>query len=52
MAKFRMHYPVPHDLRLPDGRTLEYAEYGDPGGIPLLYFHGFLGSIYEVRYAK
>ena len=46
-----MHYPVPHDLRLPDGRTLEYAEYGDPGGIPLLYFHGFLGSIYEVRYA-
>ena len=40
------------NLRLPDGRTLEYAEYGDPEGIPLLYFHGFLGSIHEVRSAE
>lgn len=26
---------------LPDGRRLGYAEYGDPTGIPLLYFHGY-----------
>jgi pimeloyl-ACP methyl ester carboxylesterase len=28
-------------LQLPDGRVLGYAEYGDPTGIPILYFHGF-----------
>ncbi|MGE5139296.1 MAG: alpha/beta fold hydrolase [Rudaea sp.] len=28
-------------VRLKDGRALGYAEYGDPNGIPLLYFHGF-----------
>ncbi|KFY10018.1 hypothetical protein V492_05254 [Pseudogymnoascus sp. VKM F-4246] len=26
---------------LPDGRKLGYAEYGDPDGTPLLYFHGY-----------
>ena len=30
----------PDRLRLRDGRTLAYAEYGDPQGIPVLYFHG------------
>jgi pimeloyl-ACP methyl ester carboxylesterase len=30
--------------RLPDGRHLGYAEYGDPDGVPLLYFHGTPGS--------
>lgn len=31
-----------HDLTmtLPDGRLLGYAEWGDPGGPPVLYFHG------------
>lgn len=29
---------------LPDGRVLSYAEYGDPAGHPLLYFHGTPGS--------
>ena len=28
-------------LRLKDGRLLGYAEYGDPGGRPVFYFHGF-----------
>jgi pimeloyl-ACP methyl ester carboxylesterase len=37
---------VPNGLRLRigDGRTLGYAEYGDPQGRPLVYLHGFPGS--------
>jgi pimeloyl-ACP methyl ester carboxylesterase len=31
-------------LRLSDGRTLGYAEYGDASGRPLLFFHGSPGS--------
>ena len=31
-------------IRLQDGRTLSYAEYGDPSGKPLFYFHGFPNS--------
>jgi pimeloyl-ACP methyl ester carboxylesterase len=31
-------------LRLKDGRLLGYAEYGDPAGKPLLFFHGMPGS--------
>jgi pimeloyl-ACP methyl ester carboxylesterase len=27
-------------ITLPDGRLLGYAEWGDPGGPPVLYFHG------------
>ncbi len=34
-------------LRLRDGRLLGYAEYGDPGGKPLLFFHGMPGSRLE-----
>ena len=34
-------------FRLPDGRTLTYAEYGVPGGKPVLYFHGLSGSRLE-----
>lgn len=32
------------EVRLPDGRRLAYAEYGDPNGTPVLYFHGFPNS--------
>jgi pimeloyl-ACP methyl ester carboxylesterase len=31
-------------LRLRDGRALGYAQYGDPGGPPIFFFHGSPGS--------
>ena len=31
-------------LSLDDGRTLAYAEFGDPGGDPVFVFHGGIGS--------
>jgi pimeloyl-ACP methyl ester carboxylesterase len=31
-------------VTLRDGRTLEYADLGDPGGRPVLYFHGTPGT--------
>jgi pimeloyl-ACP methyl ester carboxylesterase len=34
-------------FRLPDGRTLTYAEYGSSGGKPVFYFHGQSGSRLE-----
>ena len=34
-------------FRLPDGRTLAYAEYGAPDGKPVFYFHGPAGSRLE-----
>ena len=34
-------------FQLPDGRTLGYAEYGDPLGRPLFYFHGWPSSRIE-----
>lgn len=36
---------------LPDGRVLGFAEYGDPAGHPLLYFHGFPSSRLEASVA-
>ena len=36
-------------FQLPDGRTLGYAEYGDPRGKPLFYFHGWPSSRIEFR---
>ena len=36
-------------LRLPDGRLLGYAEYGDPNGMPLLFFHGTPGSRLQAK---
>ena len=38
-------------IRLRDGRQLGYAEWGDAGGRPLLYFHGWPGSRVEGRLA-
>jgi pimeloyl-ACP methyl ester carboxylesterase len=38
-------------IRLRDGRRLGYAEWGDPGGRPLLYFHGWPGARVEGRLA-
>lgn len=34
-------------LRLSDGRVLGFAEYGDPGGRPVLEFHGWPGCRLE-----
>ena len=31
-------------FRLPDGRVIGYAEYGDPAGLPVLALHGTPGS--------
>ncbi len=31
-------------LQLNDGRSLGYAEFGDPGGKPVFFFHGTPGS--------
>ncbi|MEW5710587.1 MAG: alpha/beta hydrolase [Pseudomonadota bacterium] len=39
--------PPSATLRLPDGRRLGYADYGDPGGVPVLVFHGLPGSRYQ-----
>jgi pimeloyl-ACP methyl ester carboxylesterase len=36
---------------LGDGRRLGYAEWGDPAGRPLLYFHGWPGARVEGRLA-
>ena len=38
-------------LRLRDGRNLGYAVFGDPGGKPGFYLHGFPGSRLESRIA-
>jgi pimeloyl-ACP methyl ester carboxylesterase len=34
-------------FRMPDGRTITYAEYGATDGKPVLYFHGLSGSRLE-----
>lgn len=39
-------------LTLADGRCLGYAEYGDPSGSPLIYFHGGGSSRLEPAYAN
>lgn len=33
--------------RLPDGRRLEYAEYGDPGGVPVFHIHGWPSELQQ-----
>jgi pimeloyl-ACP methyl ester carboxylesterase len=38
-------------LRLRDGRMLEYADYGDEGGFPAVFFHGFIGSYHQAAFA-
>jgi pimeloyl-ACP methyl ester carboxylesterase len=36
--------PVSRTVSLPSGRKLGIAEQGDPAGVPILFFHGFVGS--------
>ncbi len=44
-------FPASQLVRLSDGRSLEYAEYGDTSGPLVLYFHGTPGSHLEVHAA-
>lgn len=45
-----MRTGTPHQIvTLPDGRRLGFAEYGDPGGRPLLAFHGTPGARQMIR---
>lgn len=38
-------------ISLRDGRALGFAEFGDPAGKPIFYFHGFPGSRLEAQVA-
>lgn len=37
-------------IQLPDGRRLGYAEYGNPNGKHIMFFHGHPGSRLEAQY--
>lgn len=39
-------------IRLSDGRRLGFAEYGDPSGWPVMFFHGTPGSRVMARFAE
>ena len=38
-------------MRMPDGRWLTYADFGDPAGRPVFSFHGGLSCRLDVRFA-
>jgi pimeloyl-ACP methyl ester carboxylesterase len=38
-------------MKLPDGRTLGWAQYGAINGKPLLYFHGGVSSRLDIEFA-
>jgi len=44
-----MSVKTDNQLRLSDGRAIGYAEYGDPQGRPVLYFHGLPSSRFEMN---
>ena len=44
MMKATMVESISNTITLHDGRTLAYAEYGDPHGQPVFFFHGIPGS--------
>jgi pimeloyl-ACP methyl ester carboxylesterase len=41
----------PRRCLTPDGRTVAYAEWGEPAGLPVMYCHGFPGSRMEAKLA-
>jgi pimeloyl-ACP methyl ester carboxylesterase len=45
----RRHTNDGQQLSLSDGRRLGFAEYGDPAGSPLFYFHGWPSSRLEAQ---
>ena len=42
---------VEHRVRLDDGRTMGYAEYGDPAGAALVYHHGGMSCALDFAFA-
>jgi len=42
-----MSHQPDNQIKLCDGRRLGYAEFGDPRGKPLLFFHGYPGSRWD-----
>jgi pimeloyl-ACP methyl ester carboxylesterase len=46
-----MLLPATDVIRLCDGRLLEFARYGDPAGVPVVFFHGFVGSHHQASFA-
>lgn len=50
MSEFLSVSPTNKILRLHDGRTLGYAEYGRANGKTLFYFHGHPGARVEARF--
>ena len=44
-----MSVKTDNQLGLSDGRSIGYAEYGDPQGRPVLYFHGLPSSRFEMN---
>ncbi len=47
MSTFDSSTTLPQTVTLRDGRSLGYAEYGDPKGKPAFHFHGHPGSRLE-----
>jgi len=45
--RFRSQINKEEALQLADGRRLQYAEFGDPQGTPVIHIHGILGCRYE-----
>jgi pimeloyl-ACP methyl ester carboxylesterase len=39
-------------VRMRTGRALEVREYGDPGGRPIVFFHGLIGSHHQASYVS
>ena len=44
MAQTAQETRLNQTIKLRDGRTLGYAEYGDRNGVPVVFFHGTPGS--------
>lgn len=37
--------------KVSQNRAVEYAEFGDPAGVPAIFFHGFVGSVHQAAMA-
>ncbi|MBC8000785.1 MAG: alpha/beta hydrolase, partial [Leptolyngbya sp.] len=42
---------VDSTIELLDGKTLGYSTFGNPDGVPLLYFHGGISSRLDIEFA-